>query len=68
MRKIKSLILGWLEEMALVRDKTCCCCSHFVWFHGGAGVCGAKNGCPAGRMIDAMDRCDCGCFKKKKRK
>lgn len=64
MWRIKSWILAWLEGRQLVTDKTCCACKNFIWFHGSAGTCVAKAGCSY--MMDCMDTCDCGCFKKKK--
>lgn len=68
MWRIKNRLFGWLEGLWLVKDKTCCACENFVWFHGSAGVCDAKDNRLCSHMRDCMSTCDCGCFKKKRHK
>ena len=67
MWKIKRWLSGWLEELLLIKNKTCCACESFVWFHGSSGICDAKDNRLGFSMIDCMNTCNCDCFKKKKR-
>lgn len=66
--KFKDFIRNALFEISWIKSKPCAACKNFSHFMGSAGICTAKNGCPATRMKDYSDCCDCNCFKKRKRK
>ena len=65
---IKIWIGSLLEDWLLIKDKTCCACKHFSYFHGSVGICTVKDGCSCNNMKDCLDFCDCGQFKKRKKK
>ena len=59
----------WSLEVQLrcyKKAKCCDVCQYFQWYMASVGVCTAQGGCPANRMKDVMDTCDCGKFKFKK--
>lgn len=64
MKKIINYIRNAIAERKWLKEKPCAACKYFDYYMGSAGVCTAKNGCPATRMKDYSDYCDCGCFKK----
>lgn len=64
MKKIINYIRNAIEERKWLKSKPCAACKYFSYFMGSAGICEAQNGCPATRMRDYSDYCDCGCFKK----
>lgn len=66
MKKIIKYIRDVIVERKWLREKPCAACEHFDHYMGSAGVCYAKSGCPATRMRDYSDFCDCGCFKKRR--
>lgn len=66
-QKIKRVWLCYLEGRSYVKNKICIACQHFSWYMASAGVCRSKDGCSATRMVDCMQSCNCGGFKKKKR-
>lgn len=65
MKSLINYICNLREERKWLKYKPCVACVNFDWFMGSAGVCTAKKGCPATRMKDCSDYCDCGAFKKK---
>lgn len=58
--------LNWYELRCYKKAKCCDVCQYFQWYMDSVGVCTAQDGCPANRMKDVMDTCDCGKFKFKK--
>lgn len=63
MNRIINYIRDKIAERKWLKTKPCAACKYFNYYMGSAGVCMAKNGCPATRMKDYSDYCDCGCFK-----
>ena len=63
---IKRRFYSFQENRYYIKNKSCCACQHFNWFMGCVGVCEIKKGCPANRMKDYSDTCDCNQFKKRK--
>ena len=67
-KRIKEYIRSVIWEYKWLKEKPCAACKHFTHYMGSAGVCEAKLGCPATRMRDCLDFCDCGRFEMKRRK
>ena len=67
MKRIINSIREIIAEKKWLKEKPCAACRYFDYYMGAAGICTAKNGCPATRMKDCSEYCDCGCFKKRKR-
>lgn len=68
MNNLINRIKDIIYEYQWLKNKPCAACKHLNYFMGSVGICEAKEGCPASRMRDYSDFCDCGCFKKKGRK
>jgi hypothetical protein len=65
MDRLKNYIRDVIWEWKWLKQKPCAACKYFVPYMGSAGVCEAKGGCPATRMRDYSDYCNCGGFKKR---
>ena len=68
MKRIIRIVQNAILERKWLKSKPCAACEHFDFYMGSAGVCAVKEGCPATRMRDYFDVCDCGRFKRKKRR
>ncbi len=55
-----------LYERKWLKSKPCAACHYFMHYMSSAGVCTAKTGCPASRLKDYSDTCDCNEYKKKR--
>ena len=67
MIRLVNYIRDLIQEQLWLKDKPCAACRYFAYYMGTAGICLAKRGCPATRMKDCNDYCDCGCFKRERR-
>lgn len=68
MKRIINRIKDMISEHEWLKEKPCAACKHFYPYMGSAGICEAKEGCSANRMKDCCDYCDCGRFKRKRKR
>ena len=67
MRRLFNRIKAMVDELKWLKTKPCAACRYFTPFMASAGVCEARTGCPAERMKDCCDTCDCGMFKRERK-